>query len=353
MFQSDEPLDAPTIELKIGDEIKTFPAVDCTFTDDDHLNRQYSALIENLDAATDYEFRAADGNKKTEWHALKTAGDRHFKMLIFPDSQCADYSVWAATARAAIERNPDAALFVNLGDIVDNGEDWTQWQAWFDGAPFIERMPFVPVMGNHETYSRQWQVREPIAYLNYFDVPTNGSAQFERHYYSFDFGEVHFVVLNTEPIDGLLEEQKDWLRRDIQSGEKARRIVMMHRDVLQYRINGRPERAEGFSPEGAELMPLFDELGIDLVLTGHLHTYRNRGRIFNFDRSPRGAVYILTGLSGDVRYPGLWIDHALDEVIAPQPETDNYLTLEVDGDALDVRCFLPDGTEIDRVEIRN
>jgi hypothetical protein len=90
-------------------------------------------------------------------------------------------------------------------------------------------------------------------------------------------------------------------------------------------------------------------LGIDLVFSAHLHTYRNRGHIQNFQRSAKGPLYILTGVAGNVRYPGLWIDHKLDEVVAPQPETDNYLTMDVKGDEITVRCFLPDGKEIDKV----
>ena len=343
MFETDEPLNDPIIELQLGDELKTFKTVDCSFVDDDHRYNQYSARIEGLKVGAEYKFRAVDGDKKSDWHELKTHDGKNFKALIFPDSQCADYEVWSSVASAAHEKNPDAEFFINVGDLVDNGEDWTQWRAWFDGAPFISEIPFVPIMGNHETYSRQWTIREPIAYLNF--------ERFERCYYSFDYGDAHFVVLNTEPIDGLIEEQQSWLVHDVQSADRKWKIILMHRDVLQYRINGRPERLEGFSSAGAAFMPLFDELGIDLVLTGHLHTYRNRGRIFNFDRSPRGAFYILTGISGDVRYPGLWIDHALDEYVAPQPETDNYLTLEVGAESLIVKCFLPDGREIDRAVV--
>ena len=98
-------------------------------------------------------------------------------------------------------------------------------------------------------------------------------------------------------------------------------------------------------------MPLFDELGVDLVFSAHLHTYRNRGHLYHFTRSQRGPLYILTGVAGNVRYPGLWIDHELDQTIAPQPETDNYLTLEASADALRVQCFLPDGTRIDDASI--
>ena len=91
---------------------------------------------------------------------------------------------------------------------------------------------------------------------------------------------------------------------------------------------------------------------MDAVLSAHLHTYRNRGHIKDFRRDPAGPLYILTGVAGNVRYPGLWIDHALDETVAPQPETDNYLTLEASKDALRFQCFLPDGSVIDDVTLR-
>ena len=99
-------------------------------------------------------------------------------------------------------------------------------------------------------------------------------------------------------------------------------------------------------------MSLFDAERVDLVLSAHLHTYRNRGHIKNFRRDAAGPLYILTGVAGNVRYPGLWVDHALDKFVAPQPETDNYLTLDAGGDSLTIRCFLPDGTKIDEAVLK-
>ena len=99
-------------------------------------------------------------------------------------------------------------------------------------------------------------------------------------------------------------------------------------------------------------MPEFDSLGVDVVFTGHLHTYRNRGRLKNFLPDETGALYILTGLSGNVRYDGLWIDHAFDKVKAPQPEIDNFLTLEVDEKNLSVKCFLNNGELLDEVTLQ-
>ena len=99
-------------------------------------------------------------------------------------------------------------------------------------------------------------------------------------------------------------------------------------------------------------MLLFDKYNVDAVLSAHLHTYRNRGRIYNFDRADRGPLYILTGVAGDVRYPSLWKRHALDAAIAPQPETNNYMVMEASSDKLVFSCYLPDGTKIDEAEVK-
>ena len=208
------------------------------------------------------------------------------------------------------------------------------------------------------TYDQHWQVRLPEAYLRYFDVPTNRSTTFDRYYYSFDYGDVHYIVLNTQWDEtegfrpGLLDEQLAWLREDVRQSKAKWKIALLHKDVLQYRIHNRPERQEGISDVGEVFMPLFDQLGIDLVFTAHLHTYRNRGRLYGQQPSQtRGPLYILTGVAGNVRYPGLWIDHAYDQAVAPQPETDNYLTMDVTPDQLTITSYLPDGTKIDRVQL--
>ena len=99
-------------------------------------------------------------------------------------------------------------------------------------------------------------------------------------------------------------------------------------------------------------MPIFDETGVDLVLSAHLHTYRDRGHVYVFKRNPEGPAYVILGLSGNVRYPGLWKEHVLDEYTAPQPETDNYVVLEASEDALILTGYLPDGSELHRTEVR-
>ena len=63
------------------------------------------------------------------------------------------------------------------------------------------------------------------------------------------------------------------------------------------------------------------------------------------------TVQAITGVAGNVQYPGLWKQHSLDEYVAPQPETDNYMTLEATDDSLTFRSFLPDGQLLEEKSI--
>ena len=352
MWQTEEPLKNPIVEVKTGNVIKNFPAQDLSFTDDGKKNIQYTAQIDVGD-----EYRIVDGDLTTAWYSLKKVSDDGFKAIIFSDSQCGGgYDTWRGVAGSAFAKNSDALFFVDIGDLVDNGEDKSQWEDWLRQiGNYLPQFAFVPVMGNHETYTREWTVRPPVSYLNYFAPPDNGVENFSRRFYSFEVGAVHFAVLDSQWDElgkEIIDAQKNWLRADLTETNKQWKIIFIHKDVLQYRINGRPDRREGFSDVGEIFMPEFDALGVDVVFTGHLHTYRNRGRLKNFRPDEKGTLYILSGLSGNVRYGGLWVDHALDKVVAPQPETDNYLTLEVDAKTLTIKCFSPNGRPIDEITLQ-
>ncbi|WP_234987639.1 purple acid phosphatase family protein [Megasphaera vaginalis (ex Bordigoni et al. 2020)] len=346
-----------------GDEtVRTLPAAEESFTDNGQTTFIHRALIKGLTAGTEYEYRIGTNGKRSPWFPLKTASGTAFKALIYPDSQSSDYAVWTETARAAWQRNGDASFFINMGDLVDNGQDTYQWNAWFEAVEnMIAAIPVVPLVGNHETYDKNWQVCMPETYLHLFALPDNGNKAYANQFYSFDYGNVHFIVLNTQFSEladfepSLEADEITWFKEDVARSEKKWKVVLMHKDPLQYAFN--PEarstpREEGFSEEGKTFMPLFDAAGIDVVLSAHLHTYRNRGHIKNFRRDDAGPLYILTGVAGNVRYPSLWKQHALDEYLAPQPETDNYLTLEATDDSLRFQAFLPDGTLLDTAEVR-
>ena len=359
MWQSDYAVKEPVLEYRMeGKENgETVPVQAEKFTDGGKNTWIYRARISGLEPGQTYGYRIRDGKKATAWMSLKAFAGNTFKALVFPDSQSADYSVWKATAQPAWQRNQDAQFFVNMGDQVDNGQDASQWNAWFDVVePMAEKIPMATTVGNHETYDLNWKVRRPEAYMKLFNLPQNGYAQYPNRFYSFTVGDVHFVVLDTvfsemKDLEPNLEQDEiQWFRKDMEQNRQKWNIVVMHKDPLRYAFNpatGRTGRDEGIEQEGKVWMPLFDEYGIDLVLSAHLHTYRNRGHIRDFRHNPDGPLYILTGVAGDVRYPGLWKQHPLDEYVAPQPETDNYLVMTKTDDELQLQAFLPDGTLLD------
>ena len=342
-----------------ADDILKSAATNERFTDDNVTTYIHTATVTDLIPGTAYKYRIGYGKKRSEWMPFHTAQGNNFKALIFPDSQSSDYSAWASTLDPAWQANSDAQFFINMGDLVDNGQDHYQWNAWFDVVENMSRqIPIAPVMGNHETYDRDWQVRRPIAYTHFFSLPAVTPDKYQNQYYSFDYGDVHFAVLNTQMSEltqfqpDMLQDEINWFKEDMSQTTKKWKVVLMHKDPLQYAFQSSPQpREEGFSEEGTVWMPLFDKYNIDVVLSAHLHTYRTRGHIRNFRRDADGPLYIITGVAGNVRYPSLWKQHSLDEYIAPQPETDNYLTLEASENALTITGFLPSGEQLNAVSV--
>ena len=363
MWQSDSSEADAVIEYRLAgsENTQTIGATDKVFTDNGSTTYIHEATLSGLTPNTKYEYRVGYSNdRRSDWYSLETAGASVYDVLIYPDSQSGDYSQWEEIVKSSVLRNPRTALYISMGDLVDNGEQDYQWRTWLNSIrPLSATVPLATTLGNHEMYTLDWKMREPYAYLNYFDVPPNGNEIFNRRYYSYDFGDVHYVVLDTQLYESNHEDNHDthhpdlydvqvqWLRQDLAANTKKWTVVLMHRDPFQYAFN-RPgaNRDVGFNEEGVLFMPIFDEFNVDLVLSAHLHSYRNRGHVRNFDRDASGPLYILTGIAGDARRPN-WKEHPLDVYVAPDREKNNYMTMTVTPNKLIVKAFLPDGTQLD------
>ena len=341
---------------------RSVQAADSSFTDKDSFI-QYTARLDSLAPGSTYEYRINTAKNKGQWHKLHTEAGAGFTALIFPDSQSADYSGWQQLARTAYQRHPDSVFYVNMGDLVDNGQDASQWRAWFNSVSvFSDALPLAPVIGNHEAYSLEWKECLPASYTHLFNVPQNGLAKYPNQFYSFDYGPVHFVVLDTNFPEmknfqpALLADELPWLEKDLAASRAKWKVVLMHRDIFLYGFgpeSGREQTQTHFLDFSYQLLPVFEKYNVDAVLTAHLHTYRRRVPLQNFAPAPQGAgiTYILTGVAGDVRYPKLWGDFAWDAATAPKPETANYMTLRADEQSLEFKAFLPDGRQFDEVKL--
>ena len=313
----------------------------------------YTAHVTNLTAGTDYEYRITVGKRQSAWLEFKTEPElTAFKALVFGDSQSLNYKYWGKTAQIAWETNSDAAFFVNMGDLVDNGQDDWQWNAWFDeGAKLLKAIPVVPVMGNHETYSLDWKMAKPDYYLSFFALPENGPASLEGHAYSYDYGDVHFIVLNTqlnelqEWYPDLLEQQQKWLVEDLSKTKKKWKVVLMHRGISTHPVDGLLDDIS------QTFVPVFDQYHVDLVFTGHVHSYARTAAMKNGKPDQAGTIYITTGRSGEKvwdKYPR----KPIDEFYYNPLDMPNYLVFEASHDALKVTAFKQNGELIDQTEIK-
>ena len=342
-------------------KVSDVKAENSSFSDGDTRYILYRVSLTELGKGGEYEYRIGVGQKLGQWHRLQLDKGADFTAVVFPDSQSADYSGWTRLARGAMEKNHKASLYISMGDLVDNGADGSQWRTWFSSVePFSDRVPLAPVIGNHETYSLEYKFRLPQAYTRLFALPPNRLSKYPNQFYSFDFGDVHFTVVDTNFYElrqlqpKLLDDQLEWLEQDLAKAKAKWKVVLQHRDVMIYGFgpeSGRPRTKTRFDDEGYWLMPIYEKYGVDAVLSAHLHTYRRRVPIRNYKEAADGITYILTGVAGDVRYPKLWGEGWLDAATAPQPETANYMTMESTKDRLVFRAFLEDGRQFDSVEL--
>ena len=312
----------------------------------------YSCELKKLKAASLYKFRIISDEKATSWQNLRTAGNGAFQMIIFSDSQCENYEIWQRTANIAAKNFPDAEIFTVIGDLVDNGEANYQWRAWHLAAKkiFSERI-FAPVMGNHECYGVDWFNALPNGYLNQFFLPDNGAKNFDGYFYSFDYGAAHFFILNTQFAElnkfkpKLQDAQEYFLRRDATNANRVWKIVFMHKDIYDY-------GQDKFNDIADRFLELFDELEIDLVFTGHLHTYRNRGKIFARKKSTHGTTYILCGRAGDQKY--LEPESAIDDVTAKnlREEPESFIILNISATEINLTAKTVNGEILDSFTIK-
>lgn len=197
-----------------------------------------------------------------------------------------------------------------------------------------------------------WQFAEPYTYKGLFAVPYGGPKDQNRLAYSFDYGDVHYVSLNTdyEELNGwrptMMEDEAAWLDKDLAAAQKAgkRVVVLMHRPPWDSPYDGQ------LDVNGKYFMPLFDKYNVPLVFTAHEHCYERTVPIKNDQAATEGTVYIATGRSGTESWDGS-VRKPTDVVYYNPTDMPMYLTLQVEPDEFRVSALKNDGTLIDTVSV--
>ncbi len=265
--------DGVAINTRLSRPAKVKVLVNGKVFSDNVVDTFHSIYITGLKPSTVYKATVVAENLKSTV-IFKTLGENYFKFLVYGDTRTNPDWHELVTSKMAEEK----ALFViHTGDLVESGDSLKDWDGFFDSSEKLySQTPIFPTLGNHE--------RNSGYYYQAFPEPMGG-GDFLRRWYSYDAGDVHFVVLdsNIAPGTGLYEKQKEWLVKDLESTDKKYKIVYFHHPFFTNSPYREPSRRE-------DLEEIFSKMGVDIVFNGHIHHYER----FYKD----GVMYVTTGGGG-------------------------------------------------------
>jgi hypothetical protein len=314
--------------------------------------RLHSATLTGLKPGTAYLYQVGNGDTWSRVFQFKTEPSQAeiFKFLVMADSQSRDYGVWRKTLAEARAAHTDAAFLIVLGDLVDVGQDYSEWENWFSAAEgVLETLPIMPLPGNHESYTLERRFSRPLYFTAQFALPDNGPPELRGQVCSFDYGDVHLVMLDSQEgeqarfVPDLLEQQRSWLEADLSATTKKWKLAFIHRPLYGNKPNGINENIlRAFEP-------IFDKHQVEVVFTAHDHVYARSGP-FHAGKPAEppqpGTVHVAAGRSGTKTYPNLTAN-SWNTVFHNPTDQPNYLIVTVAGGMLRVGAVGLDGTLID------
>jgi hypothetical protein len=169
-------------------------------------------------------------------------------------------------------------LWLMLGDnAYPYGTDTDYQAAVFDVYPEMLRSSSLwPTLGNHDGMSADSDTQSGV-YYSIFTLPTQGEAggvpSGTEAYYSFDFSNIHFVVLDSHQTNrSLSAPMLIWLNQDLASTTQDWVVAYWHHPP--YSKGSHDSDNEWQLIEMREnALPILENHGVDLVLTGHSHSY--------------------------------------------------------------------------------
>jgi hypothetical protein len=177
-------------------------------------------------------------------------------------------------------------LWVMLGDnAYDSGTDNEYQAAVFDMYPTMLRKSVLwPAFGNHDGRSASSPNQTGVFY-NIFTLPANGEAggvaTGTEAYYSFEYANVHFICLNSDDISrSTTGPMLSWLNNDLAANSFDWTIALWHHPPYS-KGSHNSDTENRLIEMRTNALPILENGGVDLVLTGHSHSYE---RSFLLDR---------------------------------------------------------------------
>ncbi len=287
--------------------------------------------LAGLSAGTTYQYRIGTGNTLLYTSTLATAPDPGgvFDFVMVGDSGTGSQAQHDVAAQMDA-LDPDFIL--HLGDVIYPKGEAANYQPYFFNPyqDLLDGAPIFPSLGNHD-----YQTSDAQPYLDVFYLPTNNPLGTER-YYSFDWGDAHFVALDTTPPRYADSAMLQWLHSDLAATTAAWKFVYFHHAVY----TSGPHWLDPTRPEmQATLEPIFMQYDVDIVFNGHDHDYER-------SKPQNGVIYIVSGGGGANTYP------VLPQSFSAYAERVHHtVQVQIDGCILSLRAFNKDGAVIDQIAL--
>ena len=148
------------------------------------------------------------------------------------DTQDEEYNgaVWEKLMADAQTHTDKIDLILHTGDMVQYGNQEALWTQMLSHVrSYVSTIPIMLVSGNHSYWPDYTDRTDDIEY-NHTTVKLPKQNTENGQYYSFDYGDIHFVVLSSGDSSkkGVGKEQLAWLENDLASTEKSWIIVSIH-----------------------------------------------------------------------------------------------------------------------------
>ncbi len=320
------------------------------------------AVITGLQEKTDYSYRIGEEGEWSRAYEFSTQKfEGNFDFLFFGDPQIGssgnvplDTAGWEATLDVALDANPKAELLVSGGDQVNTANNETEWDG-FLAPDELREVPWAATIGNHDVGGRAYEQhmwtpntdRSPSFYRS-----GNLAAQSGGDYWFLHKG-VLFIDLNSNAYASSGAPGVDADEAHIQyvsdvieehGGEAEHTVLVYHHSIYSPADHAN----DGDNQERREDFPTaFSELGVDLVLQGHDHSYSRSYLIRNGEKAnpdeqpgaetvfqgPGGVIYVTANSASGSKYYDLTDPNVEeDPLYGPDPlNPDNHWANSVEN----------------------
>ncbi|WP_404446072.1 phosphodiester glycosidase family protein [Sutcliffiella horikoshii] len=308
----------------------------------------HSVTVNGLKPGAIYAYRVGDGTPEG-WSETATMslpapgkGSDEFNFILMGDIQAAPnqsetgFGPFTDIYKKAKADFPNAGFMMQVGDLIDDGNLYNHWSEFFksmEDPSLSASTPIVTAVGNHENIGNGVDT-----FKQFFRMPQNGPEEFKGTVYSLDYGDAHIAVLNTETDKEGLIKQTEWLKEDMANTDKKWKIVMYHRSP--YFSN-----PQGGSGNVQEVFPkAFDEIGVDLAISGHDHAYVRTHPMKNGQITEDGTTYVIAGSAGGKFYAAVPQDYMS---VIFEEKTQVYSNVSVKKDGITITTKTRDGRTVD------